>query len=153
MNRTEKTELTVLCLVEDGNKVLLQNRVKDSWRGYTFPGGHVEPGEAAAQAVIREMKEETGLDIRFPYLVGIKDFPIGNGTGKGRYIVLLYKTATFAGEIKSSPEGEISWVDRDDLPYLDVVEDFFETLKVMDGPGISELFYLNSSDHSTYRYM
>ena len=41
-DRTERVELTVLCLVEDGNKILLQNKVKKDWQGYTLPGGHVE---------------------------------------------------------------------------------------------------------------
>ena len=44
-HRTENAELTVLCLIQDGNKILLQNRVKEDWKGYTFPGGHVEAGE------------------------------------------------------------------------------------------------------------
>ena len=61
MSRTEIVELTVLCLISNGNKVLLQNRIKDDWKGYTLPGGHVEPGESFVDAVIREMKEETGL--------------------------------------------------------------------------------------------
>ena len=45
-DRTERVELTVLCLVEDGNKILLQNRVKDDWQGYTLPGGHIEKDES-----------------------------------------------------------------------------------------------------------
>ena len=55
MKRTEEVELTVLCLVEKDNKFLLQNRVKDDWRGFAMPGGHIEPGESIIDAVVREM--------------------------------------------------------------------------------------------------
>lgn len=74
MGRTENVELTVLCLIEDGNKILLQNRIKKDWRDYAMPGGHVEPGESFVDAVIREMKEETGLTILDPrfYLWSIR---------------------------------------------------------------------------------
>ena len=52
MSRTENVELTIICLIEDGDKILLQNRVKKDWRGYTLPGGHVKPGESFVDAVI-----------------------------------------------------------------------------------------------------
>ena len=68
-HRTENAELTVVCLIQDENKILLQNRVKEDWKGYTFPGGHVEAGESFVDAVIREMKEETGLTVNNPKLV------------------------------------------------------------------------------------
>ncbi|MBO7631520.1 MAG: NUDIX domain-containing protein, partial [Lachnospiraceae bacterium] len=58
MDRTERVELAVLCLIKDGSRVLLQNRVKKDWQGYTLPGGHVEKGESFVEAVIREMQEE-----------------------------------------------------------------------------------------------
>lgn len=70
MRKTESIELTVLCLIEDGDRILLQNRVKNDWHGYALPGGHVEPGESVVDAVIREMKEETGLTVLAPRLVG-----------------------------------------------------------------------------------
>ena len=76
MSKTENVRLTVLCLIEDGDKILLQNRVKKDWRGYALPGRHVEPGESFVDAVIREMKEETGLTILNPRLVGVKQFPL-----------------------------------------------------------------------------
>ncbi|MBP5262439.1 MAG: 8-oxo-dGTP diphosphatase [Clostridiales bacterium] len=153
MSRTENVEITVLCLIEDESRILLQNRTKDAWRGYTLPGGHVEDGESFTDAVIREVREETGLKITNPRLVGIKDFPIDNGVDEGRYIVILFKANEFTGEIRSSEEGEISWVDRSKLNDLDVVEDFYQTLRVMDDPSLSELTYLKSGMHGTYKMM
>ena len=87
MKRTENVELTVLCLLRSGSKLLLQNRVKDDWKGLALPGGHIERDESIVDAVIREMQEETGLTILEPKLCGVKQFPIENG----RYIVFLFR--------------------------------------------------------------
>lgn len=138
MERTERAELTVLCLIYDEDRILLQNRVKRDWQGYTLPGGHVEPGESFTQAVIREMKEETGLDIRHPVLCGVKQFPIEGG----RYIVLLYKTSQFSGTLCSSEEGEMRWISRSELPKLALVDDFAKLLKVMEDETLSEFQYV-----------
>lgn len=53
MNRSEPVELTNLCLIYRDNEILLQNRKKSDWQGYTLPGGHVEPYESFTDAVIR----------------------------------------------------------------------------------------------------
>ena len=134
---TENVELTVLCLIQDGKRILLQNRIKEDWKGYTFPGGHVEPGESFVDAVVREMKEETGLDIIRPHLVGIKQFPIE----KGRYIVLLFKTTEFSGSVVSSAEGEMEWINIEDLPYVNVVGDFNDLMKVLNDQDLNEFQY------------
>ena len=136
-HNTENVELTVLCLIQDGNRLLLQNRVKEDWKGYTFPGGHVEAGESFVDAVVREMKEETGLEILNPRIVGIKQFPITDG----RYIVLLFKATEFIGTVVSSDEGEMEWVDIDKLSEVNVVEDFRDLMKVIDDPDLNEFQY------------
>ena len=145
MRRTENVELTVLCLIQDGNRILLQNRIKKDWQGYTLPGGHVEPGESFVDAVIREMKEETGLDILKPRLVGIKQFPIEDG----RYIVLLFKTESFSGQVVSSDEGEMKWVECDRLSEINTVDDLDDLLKVFNAPDLNEFQYLVDGDNWT----
>ena len=68
----EKACFMNLCMIQDeqGN-VLALDKMNDSYTGTTFPGGHVEPGEPFREAVIREVREETGLVIQNPELCGI----------------------------------------------------------------------------------
>lgn len=141
-NRTERVELAVLCLIEDGNKLLLQNRVKNDWRGYTLPGGHVELGESFVDACVREVKEETNLDIKNPKLVGVKQFP-GEA---GRYIVFLFKTTEFSGNLISSDEGKMEWKEYSELSNLKTVDDLEELLKVMNSNELSEFQYVVKDD-------
>ena len=138
MKRTENVELTVLCLIRRGDEYLLQDRVKKDWRGFTLPGGHVEPGESIVDAVVREMQEETGLTVENPKLCGVKQFPIEGG----RYLVFLFMAEWFSGEIVSSEEGAMHWVKKEDLPKVNLVNDFKELLEVMLDENLSEFQYV-----------
>lgn len=138
MNRTENVELTVLCLITDGDRILLQNRTKNDWQGYTLPGGHVEPGESFVDAVVREMKEETGLDIKDPRLAGVKQFPIKDG----RYVVLLFKATEYSGTVVSSYEGQMEWIESVSLPQINTVDDFDDLMRVINDPTLTEFQYI-----------
>lgn len=142
MGRTENVELTTLCLIYRDDRILLQNRINKDWRGYTLPGGHIEPGESIVESVIREMKEETGLTIDKPQLCGIKQFPIDGG----RYIVFLFKTDSFTGELISSDEGKMEWVSRADVGRLSAVADLDALLTVMEREDMTEFQYVISDD-------
>lgn len=142
MDRTENVELTVLCLIHKVDRYLLQDRVKEDWKGFTLPGGHIERDESIVDAVIREMKEETGLTIHNPKLCGVKQFPIENG----RYIVFLFHTDEFEGEVISSKEGAMRWVAADELSTVNAVDDLNELLRVMLDDSLTEFQYVIQDD-------
>jgi len=143
MRQTEIAELTVLCLLRDKDRWLLQDRKKQDWPGYTLPGGHVEMGESFVDAVLREMKEETGLTVLNPRLCGVKQFPIRDGKYEnGRYIVFLFEASEYEGELVSSSEGEMHWVDQDELKNVNLVEDFDDLIDVMLDDRLSEFQYI-----------
>ena len=137
MARIEPIELANLCLITDGDRILLQNRVKRDWQGYALPGGHVEPKESIVEAVIREIYEETGLTIISPKLCGVKQFQ----TQAGRYLVFLFKADRFTGELSSSDEGEMHWIKRSELASVPTVPDFAELLAVFDREDLTEFLY------------
>ncbi|EQC77570.1 MutT/nudix family protein [Streptococcus sp. HSISM1] len=134
-------------MVEDleNGKVVLQYRSpeKTHWAGYAFPGGHIEKGESLVESVIREVYEETGLIIADPKLVAVKDWEPDEG---GRYIVFCYKATEFTGQLRSSEEGEVSWVEKDQLEKLDLSYDMLPLLEVMEDPDLSEFYYRKQTD-------
>ena len=136
MSRKSEIELTNMCLICDGNKVLVQEKV--GTKGLVFPGGHVEEGESLLESVVREMKEETGLTIENPKVCGFKDWIQEDGT---RYIVLLYKTDKFTGELKSSDEGRVFWIDRADINSANLIWNMKELLEIFDTDLYSEFFF------------
>ena len=138
MERSESAVFTNMCMVRDGDRVLVINRNDPGWPGLAFPGGHVEKGEAFADSVIREVYEETGLTIEQPRLCGIKQFRTEEGS---RYIVLLYRTDQFAGELISSGEGEVFWLTLEQLDQYPLTPHFEQVVEVMLRDDLSEFFY------------
>ncbi len=133
----EFVTLTNMCMVCDGDKVLVQDRLDPAWPGITFPGGHVEEGESFTDAVIREVWEETGLRISSPRLVGVKDWY----TDHSRYVVLFYRADRFSGTLHSSEEGEVRWEALADLPKLPLAPDMGDMLRVFLEEDLSEFYY------------
>ena len=143
MEKVQKCILTNICLVYQGNKILVIDRQKKDWPGLTFPGGHVEKDEDFNASVRREVKEETGLTIYKPILCGIEEFKTEN---EDRYLMLYYKTDRFKGKLKDSKEGKVFWIDRKDLKKHQLSLDLERILKIMESDELSELIYYKKDD-------
>lgn len=98
----------------------------------------VESDESLLDSVTREMKEETGLTIHNPQPCGFKDWVMEDGT---RYIVLLYKTDLFEGELKSSEEGRVFWLDRSELDNANLIWNMRELMQIFETDSFSEFFF------------
>lgn len=125
--------LAVGAIVTVDHHLLLVTRANPPARGqWTIPGGRVEPGETLTDAVVREVAEETGLDVECGPLVGwverigtgfhfvIFDFradPIGVATG-------LNGLAPTAGD----DAGDARWAPFDELPAIDLVPGLLDFL-------------------------
>ncbi len=139
MARKETCILTNMCMITDGERILVQDRKDPAWPGITFPGGHVEPLESFTESVIREVKEETGLTVSNLRLCGIKQWT--HQKGEYRYVVLFYKTETFSGELTASDEGEVFWIRKDELHRYQLADGFAQMIEVFEQDGLSENYH------------
>lgn len=110
-------------MIKDGNKVLLGHRTKerkdtggifepDSW---TFPGGKQEFDETVIEGAIREVKEETNLDIS-----DIKVFNVSDDIQPNKhYVTIQLIASSYSGELRVMEplkEDKWGWFDLDNLP-------------------------------------
>ncbi|KXT73486.1 MutT/nudix family protein [Streptococcus sp. DD10] len=154
MSRNQEVILTNMCFIEDKDgRFVMQFRdpMRYDWSGAVFPGGHVEPGESLHASVIREIFEETGLQIEAPRLVGIKHFYTREQV---RYLVFLYRAYSFTGELTSSEEGEVRWVTKKELDEGEIAlaESMEEMLPVFFEENYSELYYERDSGGNYQQY-
>lgn len=138
MKRVSQTILTNMCMVCDGDRILVEDKQNSSYNGVTFPGGHIEIGESLADSIIREVFEETGLTIRNPKLCGIYDWMAEENV---RYFVLIYKATEFSGELCSSDEGAVRWIRKEDILKENLAHGMDKVLEIIEGGVFTECFF------------
>ncbi|MCR5457885.1 MAG: 8-oxo-dGTP diphosphatase [Clostridiales bacterium] len=137
--RASLVEIVNMTMIEDKTtgKVLVLNKTKN-WPGLTFPGGHVEPGEPFYESAVREVKEETGLEVKNLVSRGVVHW--ANKENGERYLEYLYSTLDFSGTlIKETEEGTTFWMTFEELkkstnlsPNFDMYLPIFENDKYIE---------------------
>lgn len=150
MANKEQAIFVNMCMVTDGSKVLVIDRKKMDWPRITFPGGHVEKNESFVEAVIREVYEETGLTIQDPVLCGTKQFQEDENT---RYVVFFYKATRFSGTLTSSDEGQVFWIERNELTRYPLAMDMEAMVQVMESENLSEFYYYRENGSWNYKLL
>ena len=132
---------TTLCYVEKDCKYLMLHRVKkkndlnhDKWIGI---GGKFEKNESPYECVLREAKEETGLDLGGLRFRGIVTF-ISDAWPEAEYMH-LFTADEFSGTMTECDEGELVWVNKEDVAKLPIWEGdkIFLKLLAEDAPFFS----------------
>jgi ADP-ribose pyrophosphatase YjhB (NUDIX family) len=116
-------------VIEDG-RMLLLNQDTGTGRSWSLPGGKVEEGESLAAALVREMREETGLQVEPGRLLYVCDHLPGNGTHIVHMTFEARPTGGTVGDIVASadtaPIRGVEFVKLPDLPALGFSDRFTE---------------------------
>ena len=95
-------------IFDEAGKVLVSRRVDSGW--FNLPGGGVEPDESVPEGLIREVREETGLEVEAGRLVGVYSKP------QKHELVLTFRAYITGGQLSSSEEADYhTWVAAGDL--------------------------------------
>ncbi len=99
----KKPSLTVDGILVENEKILLIKRGREPFKGmYALPGGFVEYGEKTEDAIVREFKEETGLDVRISRLVGVYSDP--NRDPRGHTVTIVYELQKIGGSLRGGDD-------------------------------------------------
>lgn len=128
-----RQNITTLCYIEKDDCYLMLHRVKkavdinkDKWIGI---GGHLEEGESPEECLVRETREETGLELTDYSLRGVITFVTDSYPTE---YMFLYTAAGFSGTLLSCDEGDLEWVPIKDVEKLPIWEGdkvFFRLLR------------------------
>ncbi len=129
--------LTTICYIEKDDKYLMLHRTKkendqshDKWLGV---GGKFEENESPDECVVREVKEETGLNLLSYRLRGVMTFV--SDMWETEYM-FIYTADKFAGKLTECDEGELLWIEKSKILDLKLWEgDILFLKKLMEDCG------------------
>lgn len=109
-------------ILDDQKRLLLQQRSEDGH--WTLPSGAIDPGETPQEAVIREVKEETNLDVKVTSIAGVcggRNYRhVYPGGDSAEFVVVLFYCAVIGGNLR--PDGDesarLEYRSEDRLPKL-----------------------------------
>ena len=115
-------------VILDGDKILLEKRKNMPSKGkWSVPGGLVELGEGVEKAVVREVKEETGLEVYEPRLIDVVDYVSWDEKGAVvyHYVIVDYVVTVKAGRAKAASDADaLKWVPFNEVDEYDLTESF-----------------------------
>jgi ADP-ribose pyrophosphatase YjhB (NUDIX family) len=119
-------------IVRDG-KALIVRRARQPSRGvYTLPGGAVEAGETLEQAVVREVREETALEIAPVVLAGHREVILRDADARveRHFVILCFAARLLGGEIALNDElDDARWLDPAELTGLRTTDGLQEIVR------------------------
>lgn len=144
-----KVDLYTMCIVQDGDKALLINRpVEKGFPGFIGPGGKVDFPESLTEGAIREVREETGLQVKDLVYKGLDEFV--DPKQSYRYMVFNYLATSFEGDLlQNPPEGELLWVPIEEALHLPMQSWFKRRFPLFFEEGTFEIYAIWDEESQT----
>ena len=147
-------------MIEDlsTGRVLVQHRLPKAtnpWCGLTFPGGHVEAEESITASTVREIREETGLTVSNLRMCGVVEWEtIGERadgspaevTANSKYIVFMFRTSTYSGDLNSSAEGRMEWMTLDEMRKGGLAPHMEEYIRILLDDDVPQAYGISGSN-------
>ena len=131
MAPSDRPELCVGAIAIDEGRLLMVRRGRGAAAGrWSLPGGRVEHGELLAEAVLRELREETSLEAVCDRLVGWAELIDPEGAEGAHYVVLDFAVTVLdaAEPVAGDDAAEAAWVDLDEVVDLRLSDGLAEFL-------------------------
>jgi 8-oxo-dGTP diphosphatase len=129
-------QAAVSCAVFRGGRVLLVERAKGVAAGlWSLPGGHIEPGEAASAAALRELREETGVGAELAGIVGVRDVVQRNDRGDVIFhrVIIVFAGLWTMGEAHAASDARaVAWREPGELSGLNMTDGLADIVKAAD---------------------
>ncbi|MCB0203293.1 MAG: 8-oxo-dGTP diphosphatase [Anaerolineae bacterium] len=110
---------TLVYAARDGRVLMMHRRKQPNLGQWTAPGGKVEIDESPAECAVRELREETGLkaaDRPELRIIVTETSPLPDW----QWLMFVYRVAEFTGDLTGCDEGDLAWIDEDQVLSLDI---------------------------------
>ena len=144
----------VVCYIRQNGRVLLQLKAEGRFGGgwWNAPGGKVAEAETPEEAITREVKEETSLDVTSLREHGTFTFYFGD-VAEPDWLLHVFSTTHYSGEPQDSEEGHLEWFDETALPYDDMwPDDRIWLPDLLAGRSFRGVFHLTADYKSIVSY-
>ena len=127
-SRIQRTRISAYGLLVDERGMLLCRISEQAppWSGYwTLPGGGIDFGESPADAMVREVYEETGLHVEPATVVAVNSLLIHGDDESFQAIRIIYEAKLLGGELRYEEDGSTDmcqWCSAEEIQEIDLVE-------------------------------